>query len=354
MHKHSLLSVCVASAALVACTALLTVAGPLSPPVGPVASTYKTLTEVEPRIAINAANTPGDAGSLFVISQPGSYYLTGNITGVAGKIGIRISTGGVTVDLAGFVVQGVAGSLSGITSSGFQANIRVERGTVRNWGQNGVQVFGDNSILRDLLVTNNGASGIDAASSFHPRIEGCVALANGGATAAPSIVGGIGSLILNCSVTGAQGAGIRLGSSSRAESCTVVGSTLQGFIATNQSTVIGCTSANNEGAGILVLGNDVGVADSRFINNGINAALPADQRAGILVTASRARIENNTITLSGGPGIRLSGAGNIATRNALAANTGGTISAVAGNWVAPIVPAAGAAANTNGNANLEY
>lgn len=55
-------------------------AGDLNPPAGPVSPTHKTLTEIEPRTAISMANTPGDADSLFKITQPGSYYLTGNIT----------------------------------------------------------------------------------------------------------------------------------------------------------------------------------------------------------------------------------------------------------------------------------
>ena len=87
-------------------------AGPLNPPAGPVTSTYKTLTEVEPRIAINATNTPGDAigdpsPSLFKITQPGSYYLTGNITGVEDTHGIEIVASGVTLDLNGFDLLGV-------------------------------------------------------------------------------------------------------------------------------------------------------------------------------------------------------------------------------------------------------
>ena len=47
-------------------------AGDLNPPPGIVESTMKTLTEVEPRTAINAVNTPGSATSIFGISQPGS------------------------------------------------------------------------------------------------------------------------------------------------------------------------------------------------------------------------------------------------------------------------------------------
>src|SRR5678815_1587099 len=82
--------------------------GPLTPPGAP-APTMKTLDQVEPRVAINATNTPGDDDSLFKITQPGSYYLTGNITGVAGKHGIEIAASGVTLDLNGFDLVGVAG-----------------------------------------------------------------------------------------------------------------------------------------------------------------------------------------------------------------------------------------------------
>ena len=84
-------------------------AGDLNPPAGPVTPTMKTLTEVEPRIAINAVNTPGDAFSTFKITQPGSYYLTGNVTGAAGTSGIRVASGQVTLDLNGFTLEGAGG-----------------------------------------------------------------------------------------------------------------------------------------------------------------------------------------------------------------------------------------------------
>ena len=62
----------IVGACVVAAATMVSFAGPLDPPAGPVASTYKTLTEVEPRIAINATNTPGDADSIYKVTQPGS------------------------------------------------------------------------------------------------------------------------------------------------------------------------------------------------------------------------------------------------------------------------------------------
>ena len=70
-------------------------AGDLNPPAGPITPTQRT--------PIGASTTPGDADSLFRISQPGSYYLTGNITG-----NVSGSVGSVTGNVGGNVVGTVA------------------------------------------------------------------------------------------------------------------------------------------------------------------------------------------------------------------------------------------------------
>jgi hypothetical protein len=49
-----------------------TLAGPLDPPAGPIAPTAKPLAELEPRVAISEATTPGDGSCQFRITQPGS------------------------------------------------------------------------------------------------------------------------------------------------------------------------------------------------------------------------------------------------------------------------------------------
>lgn len=116
-------------------------AGPLNPPGGPVTSTGKTLTEVEPRVAINATNTPGDAEYSFKITQPGSYYLTGDIIGVAGKNGINIAASHVTLDLNGFSVRGNGPFQDGIAAvAGGLRNIQIYNGSAVGWGRYGVDV----------------------------------------------------------------------------------------------------------------------------------------------------------------------------------------------------------------------
>src|SRR3990172_7801801 len=84
-------------------TILWVSAGDLNPPPGPITPTQRT--------PIGASTTPGDADSLFKITSPGSYYLTGNITGVGAPSmnGIEIAASGVKLDLMGFDLVGVPG-----------------------------------------------------------------------------------------------------------------------------------------------------------------------------------------------------------------------------------------------------
>src|SRR5438045_1078006 len=89
-------------------TAMATVvwvnAGDINPPAGPVTPTMRTLDQIEARVIVNATNTPGDGTSTFIISAPGSYYLSANITGDPGKHGVSIQADDVTLDLNGFAL----------------------------------------------------------------------------------------------------------------------------------------------------------------------------------------------------------------------------------------------------------
>ena len=213
------------------------VAGPLDPPAGPVAPTFKTLTEVEPRIAINATNTPGTGSNLFTISQPGSYYLTGNITGASGKNAIGISASGVTLDLNGFELIGVSGSFDGVTVqpvSGLR-DIVIMNGSATGWGSDGIDLQDSSGIVgcrvEGVRVSGNFTSGI-RIGNFTSGSSGC-AISQCSASGNPNFgfVAGVGCLLTDCTATGNGSNGINT-----EESCTIQG----------------CTSSNNGGNCIKV------------------------------------------------------------------------------------------------------
>lgn len=183
--------------------------GPLTPPGAP-APTMKTLNEVEARIPIGPLTTPGDANAVYVISQPGSYYLTGDVQGVAGKSGILIGAESVTLDLNGYALVGASGSLHGVVMFAFVPGVEIRNGVVRNWGQSGVLALAENGRIRDLRIYNCGRWGIDVAGSLLPRIEDCAVYSCGGIAGVDG--GGIRStgdvLVRGCTVYSASGAGI--------------------------------------------------------------------------------------------------------------------------------------------------
>jgi parallel beta-helix repeat protein len=205
-------------------TAGLLFAGPLDPPTGPITPTYKTLTEVEPRTAINATNTPGDADSLFRITQPGSYYFTGNITGVAEKHGIEIAADGVSLDLGGFALLGVARTLDAITTAGVpRVRIEVRNGSIGAFAAGGVDLQGAGAVVSDLRVRVCTGAGIHVGEA---------------------------AIVTRCTSSGNQGSGIECGVSGVIEACTLRSNTLIGIDAGIGTTVLGCAASANGGSGI--------------------------------------------------------------------------------------------------------
>ena len=77
--------------------------GELTPPPGAPAPTMKTLDQIEARTPIPEGTPSWDPGPHFIITQPGSYYLTGNVEVGAGH-GIVINSSNVTLDLNGFAL----------------------------------------------------------------------------------------------------------------------------------------------------------------------------------------------------------------------------------------------------------
>jgi hypothetical protein len=129
--------------------------GSLTPP-SPPGPTMLTLNQLEPRTPVDAVHTPGNGSAEFVITNPGSYYLTANIIGVSGEDGIDIDTNNVTLDLNGFSLLGNPGSPLGINIAGGITNITVHGGVISGWGggyANGIDNSAYNTIFESLTIS---------------------------------------------------------------------------------------------------------------------------------------------------------------------------------------------------------
>lgn len=369
--------------------------GSLTPPAGPVVATMKTLDLVEPRIPVSPTTTPGNAGALFVINQPGSYYLTGSITGVAGKSGIVI-TGGVSLDLNGFSMIGAPGSLDAVTTSGnfFISNSSVRNGTILNWGGQGVGALIDNGVVEDLRIHSCAAGGINAAGAYHTRISRCSVLSCGTEPTYPfGISSGFASIIEECSVRQTNGDGIVASTGASIRNCTSTSNTQDGFEINNQCTVRDCTATSNTGNGFdvssastvencIAASNAHGIfaANSNTLRNNnltsnttaglrcgndcvvIGNTLDSNGPLGMLVESADSRIEDNNVT-DGTTGIKVTSGGNFIARNTVSGATtawdvvaGNVCLVVQGVSGAAILGSAGGVApgSTDPNANFTY
>lgn len=370
-------------------------AGPLTPPVGPVDSTGKTLTEVEPRIAISSDNTPGDADSVFRISSGGSYYLTSSFFFGVGRSGIKIDTiSNVTIDLNGFTVAGFGG-LDGIRHTGLASHITIKNGNIINSANgDGIDLASTEfAVIENVTVTGSGSVGI--LTGDHARVvnctagngvtdgfrlgtgsvvRGCIAADNNqdgfdlgpGTVISDSaaylnsmngITGVSGLTIVNCATNENLQIGIAV-----AQACTITGCTssqngLDGIRNFESGTVQNCTASRNQRHGIVVGGNCV-VRNCTAATNGLSA-----DGSGILVEALDNLIEGNSCT-DNDRGIRVQSAGNFITRNVCRGNPVANWDVVLGNRILVVNSAPAAAifgsaggvspGSTDPNANYSY
>lgn len=331
MHAPRLI---VALAAL-ACAASIALAGPITPPPGPVVSTPGP----EPRVAINLTNTPGDSNSVFRITQPGSYYLAGNVSGVSGKSGIEIAASGVTIDLNGFALTGVAGSLQGIVVSGSLDNLTVRNGTVSGWAGTGVLLgfaaTESGRLVESVHISDNAGAGL--ACGRRSIVRNCTVSGNTGIGIASTEHG----IFVACLVQGNGADGFSLGASCRVTDCTSQGNGDDGFHAvSNDVQLVGCVATGNGGEGALSAGS-VLISECLMSDNTLNGirvsgnstltgnvcrgnGAGAGDGAGILVTGSDCRVESNSC-MGNDRGIEVSGSGCRVDGNSANDNTSGFV-----------------------------
>jgi parallel beta-helix repeat protein len=301
--------------------------GPLTPPGAP-APTMKTLDQLEPRIPLTMNTAPGDNAYQFIIAHAGSYYLTTNLIGLPSKSAIRILTNDVDLNLNGYSVTGVSNSIGGVTVAFNVFNVSIRHGTVRDWGNSGINAGAvQNGVFEDLLLFGNGTAGVLAGYGLNA---------------------GTNSLVRNCQAWGNSSYGIGMDAGGLVIECLSRSNSSVG-IATGPGGVIrGCVSSFNSDDGIVATDNCLIVDNNSYGNRS------GGTKAGIhlLATGGGTRIENNNVS-GNDYGISVSGNGNFIVRNSAHSNAtnyniGGT------NTVGPIVTNTGVITTNSPWANFSY
>ena len=298
----------------------------------------------------------------FTITSPGSYYLTQDLVGVAGQVGITIGASFVTLDLNGFSLIGVAGTLDGIRMGPSVSGIKmvtIRNGVIRGWGAGGVNAsVATDSRFEGLDASGNGGTGLQIG----PR--GLVSNSNASNNGGLGISAGEGSTLVDSTASVNGAGGIQVARNSTVAGCRALSNTgtglnlVLGSIAT-ETTAQGNTTGFNLGAGsrvsrVIARANGVGIlgtegcsiTDSTAVSNtddGIRVAnrcvvagnvANLNTNDGIQATGGQNRIDGNEANANAA-GIRVDGTANLIVRNSVAANIVEYL-IVAGNQLGPI------------------
>ncbi|MEL6330199.1 MAG: right-handed parallel beta-helix repeat-containing protein [Planctomycetota bacterium] len=319
MHR-----IAIAALALAAGTARAQL-GQINPPLGPVADTGPDLFQIEPRTPLSLETTPGDSDSIFKITSPGSYYLTGNIRFGGAAVdfnAIEIVATDVIIDLNGFTIDGIEAGGYGVRVIAQGARVTVKNGNITSFRFGGVYATGRMSVVRDVNVNNivdNQSAGIRVGrgglvenctvenvqnsgirTSFDGLVRNCRVFSvsqNG------YYLGGF-SRVENSVSAGAGLAGFRLEEGAQAVDCLARSSDRSGFYGLNSAMVTRGVSINNDLAGYEMLNNGTvrdsvarGNTDGFVVGDGsilVGNAARDNASIGLLIQGSGGNIDRNT------------------------------------------------------------
>ena len=270
--------------------------GPLTPPPGIPAPTMKSLDQVEPRIPL-VAGSPGvtiDASGQITISQPGSYYLTGNLDINSSVYGIRIQASGVSLDLMGYAIRytGAESALDAIEISA--SNVTIQNGHILSTTTNDGSSF----------ITGGFDFGVWASNTY--QTISVKNLSIQGVRGNGISIQGSSSLIENCQIRNAGSNGIS-GPQAIVRNCTVQ---TCGSFGISAHTVIDCRVNQSAAVGInaFIVANSSAVSTG---NTGIAAVRTVSGSHGesTSTTTTSHGISASTGTVTGSTGISSGGHG---------------------------------------------
>jgi hypothetical protein len=302
----------------------------------------KTLSEIEPRKPISSLPA--------AISEPGSYYVTGNLTGTGG---IAIFCDDVTLDLSGFTLKGTATSGSGIrigTSSEPRKNVTIKNGKLTGWQFYGVDsTYGSAVVLENLSGNNNRSGGTGngggCAIGEESFVKSC-AFAEGSNSGNGFDIMGDGNKLTDChAASGWNGFYTQVGYNSMT-GCTAQNCGAAGFSGWNRDVITKCEAINcNIGIEVSVRAS---VRECVITSNGGSGS-------GVVISGIGAVIEGNVInghnigieTLAGSTGCLI-------VKNTVSQSTVRNFEVVAGNKVGEIVsaPTTGAISGNTGGSGV--
>jgi hypothetical protein len=359
--------------------------GSLAPPSAP-AATMKSLTEIEPRINIQRIVNPlpSDANYHYIISKPGAYYLSGNISATKAS-GIHVTVSGVTIDLNGFQITRATGTGGdGITFSAGANLCAVRNGVIAGFAR-GVNCLSSSNSFFQLKVS--GCSVVGLSSGDASLVEDCQAYDNGNGVSAGlgsllnrvvasnnhssnaaifGISAGTGSTITDCVArnnisSGAPSGGIQAGDYSTVISSTATSNTTPaassddtvatGILVGGTCMVTHCNATGNSGAGMRLDVDSQAIGCTVVANGsppGTGAGIAANSRvsvkdcnvtdnyhSGVVVSGAAALIVGNHVVENSARGIDCSvgGGGNHIEGNQVVDNQGVGIAATTGDIV---------------------
>jgi hypothetical protein len=317
------------------------------------AGKMKTLDQVEPRQAISSLP--------YEITNSGSFYVICRLSGAPAKDGITIRANHVRLDLCGFPLIGTNNSGSGIIVPEVCDNISIRNGVICNWGGFGINATNArDAALADVKAFGNYLGGLYVGDNA--LVERCSAYGNGDTNAPQAdppmddgIRAGSFSTVTGCKSRFNRGAGIHTYFFSRITECIATESrAADGVHVEDYCTVRDSTAAKNWLHGIRVASR-CRVAGNTCGENGFMD--PQTNACGIFVDGNNNIIQDNNV-MGNDFGIQINTGkmGNFVVRNLSGKNVppNNWPSWPASNYVGPIEAFQGTMfTNSNPWANFE-